>query len=208
MARLARTYFDGSGEHRVVAFTVDAPYRAGDHFRDLPLVDFEEAVGRYPPERFAMFVAMGYARMNQPRAEKYAEAKARGYRLATYVSSRCTWLSEHPPGDNCLILEDNTVQAGARIGNDVVLWSGNHIGHDAVVEDHCFISSHVVVSGFARVGAYSFLGVNSTLRNAIAVGPRTLVGAGAVLVADTEEGSVWVPPRAVKLAKTSDQVEL
>jgi len=31
------------------------------------------------------------------------------------------------------------------IGNNVTLWSGNHIGHDAMIDDHGFITSHVVI---------------------------------------------------------------
>ena len=99
-----------------------------------------------------MFVAMSYAKMNAVRAEKYASMKAAGYRLVSYVSSRCSYLSQTPPGDNCFILEDNTIQPFVTIGNNVTLWSGNHIGHDATIEDHCFITSHVVVSGNVRIG--------------------------------------------------------
>ena len=119
-----------------------------------------------------MFVAISYAKMNAVRAEKYASMKAAGYRLVSYVSSRCSYLSLTPPGDNCFILEDNTVQPFVTIGNNVTLWSGNHIGHDATIEDHCFITSHVVVSGYVRVGTRSFIGVNATLRNSITIAPR------------------------------------
>jgi sugar O-acyltransferase (sialic acid O-acetyltransferase NeuD family) len=208
IARLARTYFDTDSEHRVIAFAVDAQYRRGDEFCGLPLVDFESLPARYPPGEVAMFVALAYAKMNGLRASKYEAAKQAGYRLVSYLSSRCTFLSEHPIGDNCFILEDNTVQAGVRIGNDVTLWSGNHIGHDATIGDHCFISSHVVVSGHVRIGERCFLGVNSTLRNSISLGARTLVGAGAVILGDTPEASVYVPPKAVRLERTSDQVDL
>ena len=121
--------------------------------------------------------------------------KAAGYRLESYVSSRCSYLAQTPPGDNCFILEDNTVQPFVTIGNDVTLWSGNHIGHDAVIEDHCFITSHVVVSGYVRVGARSFLGVNATLRNSITLGEQTLVGAGAIIMKDTAPKE-RVPARA------------
>ena len=79
-----------------------------------------------------MFVALSYAKMNGVRAEKYAAMKAAGYRLASYVSSRCSYLAQTPPGDNCFILEDNTIQPFVTIGNNVTLWSGNHIGHDSV----------------------------------------------------------------------------
>lgn len=208
IARLAKHYFTIDSPHQPVAFTADAAYCQGDAFDGLPLVPFEQLETSFPPSRYQLFVAVSYNGMNQLRARKYADARARGYTLASYVSSRCTNLAQQPPGDNCFILEDNTIQPFVRIGSNVTLWSGNHIGHDSVIEDHVFISSHVVVSGHVTIGAYSFLGVNATLRNSITIAPRTLVGAGAVVMADTVEGSVHVSRPATRLDKTSDQVEL
>jgi sugar O-acyltransferase (sialic acid O-acetyltransferase NeuD family) len=151
---------------------------------------------------------MSYAKMNRVRAAKYEQMKAAGYRLVSYVSSRCSYLSESPPGDNCFILEDNTVQPFVRIGNNVTLWSGNHIGHDSTIEDHCFITSHVVVSGNVRVGTRSFIGVNATLRNSITIGPQTLIGAGAIIMKDTKPKEVYLPERAKLFQKSSDEIEL
>lgn len=207
IARLAQRYFDTDSPHSVAAFTVDRDYRKAEMFCGLPLVDFESMPERYPPSRFQMFIALSYARMNRVRAEKYARAKALGYTLATYVSSRCSYLTD-PPGDNCFILEDNTVQPFVRIGNDVTLWSGNHVGHDSVIDDHCFVTSHVVISGNVKIGPYCFLGVNSTLRNSIVVAPETLIGAGAVIMKDTRPKGVYLPQRAELFEKTSDMIEL
>lgn len=208
IARLAHYYFTHDSEHEVVAFTVDAEYRQADEFQGLPLVDFAAVPQLYPPDEYAMFVALSYTRMNQVRAAKFEQARALGYRLVSYVSSRCSFLTDQPIGDNCFILEDNTIQPMVRIGDDVTLWSGNHIGHDAVIESHCFIASHVVISGYVRVGSYCFIGVNATLRNSITIAPRTLIGGGAVIMNDTIEGGVYAPQRAVLLEKRSDQVEL
>ncbi len=208
IARIAHYYFSRDSEHKVVAFTVDAPFRETDEFMGLPVVDFEQVAQRYPPDSFVMFVALSYAKMNQVRASKYAQAKALDYRLVSYVSSHCTYLSDSAPGDNCFILEDNTVQPFVKIGNDVTLWSGNHIGHDSVIDDHCFIASQVVISGRVHVGPYCFIGVNATLRNAITIAPRTLIGAGTSIMKSTKEGEVYVPPRPERLAVDSREVEL
>lgn len=208
IAKLAHFYFSRDSEHRVVGFTVDAQFRRETTLADLPLVDFETVERHFPPAECQMFVALSYAEMNQLRARKYAEAKARGYSLASYVSSRCTNLAEHSFGDNCFILEDNTIQPFVRIGSNVTLWSGNHIGHDSIIEDHVFVSSHVVISGHVRVGAYSFLGVNATIRNGIVIAPHTLIGGGAVVMADTDERSAYVQRPAQRLDKTSDQIKL
>jgi sugar O-acyltransferase (sialic acid O-acetyltransferase NeuD family) len=208
IARLAHHYFSKDSEFRVAAFTVDREYRREDSFLGLPLVDFESVAARYPPSEFKMFVAVSYTRMNRVRAEKYDRAKELGYALVSYVSSRCSYLSDSPVGDNCFILEDNTIQPFVTIGNDVTLWSGNHIGHDSVVEDHCFISSHVVVSGHVRIGPYCFLGVNATLRNSITVAESTLIGAGAVIMKDTVPKGVNVAARTGPFPKRSDEMEM
>lgn len=208
IARLAHVYFKTDSSHDVVAFTVDRQYCDQESFRGLPLVPFDEVATRYPPGTHLMFIAVSYARMNRVRAEKYRLAKEMGYELASYLSSRCTFLTEHPIGDNCFILEDNTIQPFARIGNNVTLWSGNHIGHDATIDDHCFLASHIVVSGRVRVQEYCFIGVNATLRNAITIAPRTLIGAGAVVMKDTKEGEVYLAPRPSLADKRSDEITL
>lgn len=208
IGRLANVYFDRDSEYQVVAFTVDRAYMQDETFEGRPVVPFEEVRDRFPPSRYAMFVAMSYTRMNQVRSEKYDAAKRIGYELVSYVSSRCTYLSDYPPGDNCFILEDNTIQPFARIGSDVTLWSGNHIGHDSVIGDHCFITSHVVVSGNTTIGDHCFVGVNATLRNSITIAPETLIGAGAIVMKNTNEKEVVMPARSVVLDLKSNKVRL
>ena len=208
IARLADFYFLTDSEHEVAAFTVDAAYLTGETFLDRPLLAFDRVASAYPPSSYKMFVALSYAKMNQVREAKWRDARAAGYDLVSYVSSRCSFLTQYPIGDNCFILEDNTVQPFVRIGNDVTLWSGNHIGHDSAIGDHSFVSSHVVVSGNVTIGSNCFIGVNATLGNGITVAPFTLVGAGALIMKDTTARSVFVPARTEPFRKTSDQIDL
>lgn len=207
-ARLAHYYFTDDSEHQVAAFTVDSGFISSESFLDLPLVAFETIVESYPPRDYKMFVALSYSRMNRLRAEKYHEAKTKGYELVSYISRRCSFLTEHPVGDNCFILEDNTIQPFVRIGNNVTLWSGNHIGHDSTIEDHCFLASHIVVSGHCHIQPYCFIGVNATLRNGITIARETLIGAGAVVMNDTVEQGVYLPERARLFARKSSEIEL
>jgi sugar O-acyltransferase (sialic acid O-acetyltransferase NeuD family) len=208
IAKLAHYYFSHDSEYEVRGFTVDNEYITGDLFLGLPVVDFEEIVDYYPSKKYKMFIALSYSKMNKIRAQKYFKAKEMGYELATYVSSRCTFLTDKPVGDNCFILEDNTIQPFVEIGNNVTLWSGNHIGHESVIEDHCFIASHIVVSGHVHVHKYCFIGVNATLRNSITIAPETLVGAGAIIMKDTVEKGVYLPQRAQLYKTKSDEIKL
>jgi sugar O-acyltransferase (sialic acid O-acetyltransferase NeuD family) len=208
IARLAHYYFTHDSKHEVAAFTADQKYIKDDSFLKLPLVVFEDVAKRYPPQDYKMFVALSYAKMNRLRAEKYYQVKGLGYDLVSYVSSRCSLLTDYPVGDNCFILEDNTIQPFVGIGNNVTLWSGNHIGHDATIDDHCFLASHIVVSGHVHIHPYCFIGVNATLRNSIEIAPETLIGAGAIIMKNTEPKGVYLPQRAELFKKKSDEIEL
>jgi sugar O-acyltransferase (sialic acid O-acetyltransferase NeuD family) len=192
IAQLAHYYFFTDSNYEVVAFTVDAAYLTETEFCGLPVVPFEDLANLYSPDTHEIFVALSYSRLNQLRKEKYLAAKALGYRIASYVSSRATVLNEGRIGDNCLILEDNTIQPFVTIGNNVTLWSGNHIGHHSTIHDHCFIASHVVVSGGVEIDESCFIGVNATLRDHIKVGEKCVIGAGALLLADAEPEGVYV----------------
>jgi sugar O-acyltransferase (sialic acid O-acetyltransferase NeuD family) len=192
IAQLAHYYFSTDSNYEIVAFTVDAAYLTATEFCGLPVVAFDDIANRYPPDTHEIFVALSYSRLNQIRKDKYLAAKALGYRLASYVSSYATILNNGRIGDNCFILEDNTVQPFVSIGDNVTLWSGNHIGHHSTIHDHCFVASHAVISGGVSIGESCFIGVNATLRDHIKVGGKCVVGAGALLLTDAEPEGVYV----------------
>lgn len=209
IAKLAKFYFETDSEYQPEAFLVDADYIQSSHYEGLPVFALEEAIHQFSPQEYSVFVAISYAKMNRVRADKYLALKQMGYSFASYVSSRCSYLSQYEPGENCFILEDNTIQPFVKIGNNVILWSGNHVGHDAVIGNHCFISSHVVISGFVEVGDYSFLGVNSTIVNDISIAPETFVGAGVVITKNTEESGVYLLEHKARKSKLlSHQLKL
>ena len=207
-ARLAKYFFETDSEYSVKAFSVNKEYITEPEFVELPVTPFEEIKKNYPPEEFELFVAVGYTDMNKIREKLYNECKAMGYKMANYISSHCTFLTQFPTGDNCFILEDNTIQPYVKIGNNVVLWSGNHIGHDVTIEDHNFITSHVVVSGFVTIKRNCFIGVNATLRDGITIAPETLIAAGAIIMKDTEENGVYLPPRSTLFDKKSNEIKI
>lgn len=206
MAQVASYLFKIDSDHEVVAFTKDKSYIKESTFEGLPVVAFEDVEKIYPVNEYQMFIALGYSRLNKNRAKKYEEAKEKGYKFVSYISSRCSFLSQFPIGENTFIFEDNTIQPFVQIGNNVILWSGNHIGHHTVVEDHNFISSHVVISGHCHIKSFCFFGVNATLHNNVTIGSENIIAAGAIISKSTEEKELWLPARSVKSEKRTDEI--
>ena len=192
IAQLAYSYFTNDSEYDVAAFTVDGDYLTDSEFCGLPVIPFEEISESYSPDQYDMFVALSYSKLNALRCDKYIAAKEKGYFLTSYISSNATILNDGNIGENCFILEDNTIQPFVTIGDNVTLWSGNHIGHHSTIEDHVFIASHVVVSGNCKIEESCFIGVNATLRDGIAIGSQCVLGAGTLILSDCEPQGVYI----------------
>jgi sugar O-acyltransferase (sialic acid O-acetyltransferase NeuD family) len=190
-AEVAREYFDSDTDYQVAAFSVESEYLKRDRLHGLPVVSFETLEAAYPPAEYDVFVAVVYTQLNRLRTRLAHAAKQKGYRLASYVSPRAFVWRNVVLGEHCFVFEDNTLQPFVRLGNNVVLWSGNHIGHHSTVHDNCFISSHAVISGFCEIGENTFVGVNSTVANNVKIASDNWIGPGTVILKDTERGNLF-----------------
>ena len=208
-AELAYEYFTHDpayADYTVKAFCVDAQYKKTETFLGLPVVTPEEVTEKYPARTHQAFAAAASGQLNRTREALYNKAKSLGYTMASYVSSRAFVWHNVKIGENCFILEDNTLQPFTTVGNNVVMWSGNHLGHRSVIEDHCFITSHVVISGYCTIGAYSFVGVNAAFADEVNVAKDNFIAMGAVINKSTEENGFYVGSPMVKKDKTAKQL--
>jgi sugar O-acyltransferase (sialic acid O-acetyltransferase NeuD family) len=207
-ASLAHFYLRHDSGHEVVAFTVTHDYMPSDpHFQGKPVVALEDLERIYSPQEYRVFAPLSPRKMNRVREGIYQRVKRAGYHFISYVSSRATVFPETPIGENCFILEDNTIQPFTRIGDNVILWSGNHIGHHSTIGDHVMFTSHVVLSGHCAVESYCYLGVNATIRDGLRLGEGTLVAMGACVSRDTEPWSIYQGNPARKRDVASTDVE-
>lgn len=197
-AELAYLYFTNDSDYEVVAFAVEKDYITDSKLRGLEIIALEEVENIYSPSNYEAFVAVSSTKLNTLRTRLYNEVKAKGYKLASYVSSKAYVGYEVEIGENCFIMENNVIQTFAKIGNNVVLWSGNHIGHSSVVQDNCFISSHVVVSGFCTIGENTFVGVNTSVANNVKIGNYCLIGLGCIIAKDVADNTIMKMPYAQK----------
>lgn len=199
MAQIACEYFQHDSDYDVAAFSVERAYLNQATLADRPVVAYEDLEATYPPSAYDAFVAIPASGLNRLRARFYQDAKQRGYRMASYISSRAFVWRNAEVGENSFIFENNVIQPFVRIGNNCILWSGNHVGHRTVVRDHVFVASHAVISGYCDIGESSFIGVNTTFNDHVKVAKDNIIGSGALVHRDTEPGRVYVgsPARAV-----------
>ena len=189
-AMMSYEYFTKDSTYEVAAFAVDSEFLNESTIYGCPVHPLEAAFKLYPPEDFDCFVALSGAKLNRPRTEKYLVAKQMGYKLVSYISTNSHIWHSAEIGENCFILEGSVIQHGATIGNNVFIWSGSQILHRTCIDDNCFVSSNVTVCGFARIGASCYLGATSTVRDDVIVCKDNFLGAGSLVISNTEEGAL------------------
>lgn len=208
IADQAYFYLKNDSPHEVVAFTVDQAYLKVKENFALPVVPFEEIEKTYPSGQFKMFVAVGwFAEFNKLRARKYEECKARGYQLISYVSSRASNIGQVAIGDNCFVLEFAVIQPCSKVGNDVFIWSGNHIGHHAEIGDHCYIAGNAMISGNVKIEPYCFIGVSATIGHEITIGRESFIGAGSLVTKNVDPKSVFIAQDTPKYRLDSESFQ-
>jgi sugar O-acyltransferase (sialic acid O-acetyltransferase NeuD family) len=190
-AELAYHYFTQDSSYTVVAFTAGKEYVHDQSFLGLPVINFEEIAGHFPPDKCKMFIAMASSNLNRDRTRFYCQAKQLGYKMASYISSHAYIGFNSDIGENCFILENNVIQPFVKIGNNVTLWSGNHIGHRSIIHDNCFLTSHVVVSGFCEIGENCFIGVNTSIADKVTIGADCLIGLGSIISKNIAPNTVY-----------------
>tara|TARA_A100000171_G_scaffold39370_1_gene39023 strand:- start:971 stop:1654 length:684 start_codon:yes stop_codon:yes gene_type:complete len=193
IGRLAHFYFDRDSLWDVAGFVCDDEYFDKKELLGLPCVPLSK-LSHFSSKKFAVHIALSYKNLNRNRKEKFLYIKEMGYETPSYISSKSSIWS-HDIGDNCFILEDQTIQPDVKIGNNVVLWSGNHIGHGTHIADHVYIASHAVVSGHCSIGERTFIGVNAAIKDFTNIGEACFVGMGVNITKDCKNGDVILPEK-------------
>ena len=130
---LAFEYFTYDSPHEVVAFSAEREFITTETFCGLPVVPFDKLAVEYPPIEYQAFVAVSAnpTQLNRVRRRLYGAVKAIGYRCASYISSSAFVSPTAQIGENTIVAEGNSLHHMARVGNNVIMLSGIHVGHGA-----------------------------------------------------------------------------
>ena len=205
----AELYYDcltHDSPYEVAAFTVDRKYMTSERLFGLPVVPFEDIETIFPPSHYTMIISVSFQKVNRLREEKYLQAKAKGYELISYTSSKATTWRGLVTGDNCTIGTNSCVEPFARIGNNVTVTNSVIIGHHVVLNDHSFVAPGAVILGGVTVGSHCLIGANATIKEGVTIAPECIIGTGVSITKNTQERGVYFNQPPELYAKRSDEL--
>lgn len=110
-------------------------------------------------------------------------------------------------GNNNEISEHVTIHSSAgdmptEIGNNCILMTKVHIGHDAKIMDNVTISSAAIIGGHCIIMRFANIGLNATIHQNVVIGSCAMIGAGAFVGKKTHisPGNIYsgVPAKFLK----------
>ncbi|MCH2209851.1 MAG: acetyltransferase [Fuerstiella sp.] len=145
-------------------------------------------------------IAIGGVRKFQLRKSLFNQASGTGLRPWTvhHPSSECSSSAKVAAG--CQLLARCVVNTDAVIHRNVIINTAAVVEHDCIVGEHTHIAPQACVGGGVHVGPETHIGIGATVLENLTIGSRAVIGAGAVVVTDVPDDSVFVgvPARRIK----------
>jgi sugar O-acyltransferase (sialic acid O-acetyltransferase NeuD family) len=196
-AKILLAYLKRDSRYEVVGFTVDDDYLGKSGMAGYRTVGLSEAVNAFSPNSHRVIMAMGYNDLNRTRGAMFSRLKTMGYIAETYIHPDARVYTDKALGEGSVVLPGAVIEPHAEVGANTMVWSNVTLAHHSNLGDHCWAAAGTVVSGQAKVLHNTFLGVSSTVVNAVTVGQFNVIGAGALISRDTK-------PYSVHLARSAE----
>lgn len=139
---------------------------------------------------------------NSIRENLYNNISAMGGTFPTLVHPTCIVSRFSSIGSGSHLDAYCCVQANSKIGCNCMIRPYVLVGHNTSIGDHSFIAAHTSVGAYITIGKNVFMGLSSVLLSSKVqnIADRAIIGAGAVVNRDVEEGAVVVgnPAKRIK----------
>ena len=194
LAEYAAYLIDNDTKNTVSAFCMKEEYLPDTKsINNLPVIEFEDLVTKYPPNEYQLFIAVG---INKIRHDIFNEVKQKGYTMTSYISSKAIIWDNLVYGENVWVGEGSIIQPFVSIGDNSILFGAN-IGHHSTLESHTLLSGSTI-GGNVTVGEYSVLGLNSSVQQNISIGAKNIIGMGCIIEKDTKYGEIYHTGKSTK----------
>lgn len=159
---------------------LDMPENVGKRILSAEIIGTDEDIPLYV-DKADFVITVGFIKSPAIRIRLYDKIKAAGGNFATIIASTAYVSKYATIGEGTVVMHNAFVNAGAKVGNNVILNTFVNIEHDAVIGDQCHISTGTMVNGECKVGNNVFVGSQSVLANCIDIADDIIVGAGSLV---------------------------
>ncbi len=155
---------------------------------------------KYQKKGCYFFLSIG---PNSVRRKMFCNLQNAGVKFINAVHPSAVVEPDVQLGVNIIIGALSYVNVGSKIGDNTFIFNGCIVDHDNQIGQHCNLVTGAVFGGGVKIGDETFVGLNSTIRDHVTIGGRTVIGMGSVVVKDMPSGVVafGCPAKIIKRLK-------
>lgn len=199
-AEVVRAINDAGGDWNLQGFLDDDSSRWGTDVDGLPVLGGPDQASRRPDT--SLVVCTGNPTDYGSRRRIVQRLNLPPSRYPALVHPSAVVARNATLGPGAVLLAGAVVTSAAGIGAHVVVMPGTVITHDDLIEDFATLASGVRLGGGVQLGTGAYLGAGAMVRENCRVGTWSMVGMGALVLADVPDHEVWVgsPARRLRAA--------
>lgn len=194
-AEQLRFYIENERKGNVFAFVVDKDYLENLPYREkdgLPVVTFETALIKYPPNEYEMCVSLAYQHLVHDREDKIEKSRRAGYHLYSFISDKAICYAKM--GEGNIVYPGCVIAYGVTVGDGNFFEIGVRVCHHVRIGNYNFFAPASVILGNSEIKNNNFFGANSvTIGNGM-VEEDVIIGANAV-IKEGQKKKVYLPQR-------------
>lgn len=137
-------------------------------------------------------IGLGKIDESAARAGLHGELRALGFDSPVVVSPRAAVNEEVELGIGTAVFDGVVVSSGVVAGSICILNTNSTVEHDCRLGDNVHVAPGATVCGLVAIGNDCMIGAGSTIVQGVTVCAGSLIGAGAIVVADIDIPGVYV----------------
>lgn len=145
---------------------LDKPEEVGKKVLDYNVIGVDDDIPNYV-DKAEFIITVGFIKNPELRIKLYNKVLEAGGKLATLIASTAHVSKYARLGMGTVVMHQSVVNAGAVIGDNVIINTFANIEHDVIIGDQCHVSTGAIINGDAIVADSTFVGSQSVINQGV-----------------------------------------
>lgn len=180
-------YLKSSGLYQIVGFLDDDPSKLNKKIQGIEVLGGSDRMASLRELGVqAVFSSIGN---NVHRFRVLSHAQSLSFETPKYIHPSAIVAESAFLGDGVVVLPGSIIMPLAKIHRFSIISMGVKFAHHTELGEGSFISTGANVGAGINIGSRAFIGIGATVMTGVkSIGDNAVVGAGAVVIRDVEEG--------------------
>lgn len=167
-----------------------------------PIIGKTDEINNFSDGKTDFVIGIGDNSIRRTIAQRYA------VNWVTLIHPSAKIAANVAIGAGTVVMANAVINVCSNVGKHCVINTSTIVEHDNYIEDYVHLSPKVALGGTVRIGEQTHMGIGATVMNNIEVCRDCIIGAGAVVVQDITESSIYIGVPAKKHKRNEKAVML